>query len=51
MRTVGGVGLPAVGGGDRRVRLAGVALVHRDHAKIGGGCPQPLELQRRAGLA
>src|SRR5216684_4091488 len=33
---VGGVGRPAIGGGDRRERLASVALVHRDHTEVGG---------------
>src|SRR5216684_141013 len=33
---VGGVRRPAIGGGDRRERLAGVALVHRDHTEAGG---------------
>src|SRR6266851_7964630 len=32
---VGGVRRPSVGGGDRRERLAGVALVHRDHTEVG----------------
>src|SRR5271154_4619914 len=29
------VRVPSIGGGDRRARLAGVALVHRDHAEVG----------------
>src|SRR5260370_397559 len=35
-QVVGGVGRPAIGGGDRRVRLAGVALVLLDTTEVGG---------------
>ncbi len=31
---IGGVGFPSVGGADRRARLAGIALVHHDHAEV-----------------
>src|SRR5271163_4742407 len=35
-KLVGGEGLPAIGSADRRARLAGVALVHRNHAETAG---------------
>ena len=40
---VGRVGLPSVGGGDRRARLAGVALIHRDDAEIIGEFDRGIE--------